>query len=101
MGGLAFIAEVQVPDVKIDVFVRVHDGEPVTGLSEEHFPLRQVGTERKLSHFAAYTQEAEIMTGLQKRANGGSQWMYWTRLRDGRPLPRPRKSVVSSASNAN
>lgn len=68
VGGLAFVDEVEVTVVNIDVFVRDRTGKPVTGLSEEDFRLSQDGTPRELSHFAAYTQEviSEIMA-LQQR----------------------------------
>ncbi|MBD3857497.1 MAG: VWA domain-containing protein, partial [Acidobacteria bacterium] len=73
VGGLAFVDEVQVTVVNIDVFVRDHDGNPVTGLSEEDFRLRQDGRGRKLSHFAAYTQEviSEIMAAREDEAMSG------------------------------
>ena len=73
VGGLAFVDEVQVTVVNIDVFVRDRDGKPVTGLSEEDFRLRQDGAERKLSHFAAYTQEviSEIMAARENEAMSG------------------------------
>jgi VWFA-related protein len=63
VGGLAFVDEVQVTVVNIDVFVRDRRGDAVTGLSKEDFRLLQDGQERRLSHFAAYTREviAEIM----------------------------------------
>lgn len=69
VGGLAFVDEVQVTVVNIDVFVRDRAGNPVTGLTEEDFRLSQDGSERKLSHFAAYTQEliSEIMTAQQQK----------------------------------
>ena len=57
VGGLAFVDEVQVTVVNIDVFVRDRQGKAVTGLSKDDFRLLQDGQERALSHFAAYTQE--------------------------------------------
>jgi len=73
VGGLAFVDEVQVTVVNIDVFVRDREGRPVIGLSEEDFRLRQDGTQRKLSHFAAYTQEviSEIMAAREDEAMSG------------------------------
>jgi len=72
-GGLAFVDEVQVTVVNIDVFVRDRQGNPVTGLSKEQFRLLQDGAERKLSHFAAYTQEviSEIMAAREDEAMSG------------------------------
>jgi VWFA-related protein len=63
IGGLAFVDEVQVTVVNIDVFVRDRAGKVVTGLTKDDFVLKQDGQERNLTHFAAYTQEviAEIM----------------------------------------
>ena len=63
VGGLAFVDEVQVTVVNIDVFVRDREGNVVTGLTQDDFRLKQDGRERNLSHFAAYTQEviSEIM----------------------------------------
>lgn len=64
VGGLAFLDEVQVTVVNIDVFVTDRKGNAVTDLTKEDFRLLQDGTQRKLSHFAAYTQEviSEVMT---------------------------------------
>jgi len=68
-GGLAFVDQVQVTVVNIDVFVRDRQGNAVTGLPKEQFRLLQDGQERKLSHFAAYTQEviAEIMAAREEQ----------------------------------
>jgi VWFA-related protein len=73
VGGLAFVDEIQVTVVNIDVFVRDRDGKPVLGLSERDFRLRQDGTERRLSHFAAYTQQviSEIMAAREEEAMSG------------------------------
>ncbi len=67
-GGLAFVDEVHVTVVNIDVFVRDRQGNAVTGLAQEQFRLLQDGHERKLSHFAAYTQEviSEIMAAREQ-----------------------------------
>ncbi len=67
-GGLAFVDEVQVTVVNIDVFVRDRQGNAVTDLSKEQFRLLQDGHERKLSHFAAYTDEviSEIMAAREQ-----------------------------------
>ena len=67
-GGLAFVDEVQVTVVNIDVFVRDRQGNAVTDLSKEQFRLLQDGQERKLSHFAAYTDQviSEIMAAREQ-----------------------------------
>jgi VWFA-related protein len=57
VGGLAFIDEVHVTVVNIDVFVSDRKGNAVTGLKREDFRLLQDGKERILSHFAAYSRE--------------------------------------------
>jgi VWFA-related protein len=68
VGGLTFIDEVEVTVVNVDVFVRDRDGNAVTGLNEEDFRLLQDGQERKLSHFAAYTQQviSQIMAARRE-----------------------------------
>ena len=68
-GGLAFVDEVQVTVVNIDVYVRDRQGNAVTGLPKERFRLLQDGQERNLSHFAAYTQEviSEIMAAREEK----------------------------------
>jgi len=69
-GGLAFVDEVHVTVVNIDVFVRDRQGNAVTGLAQNQFRLLQDGQERKLSHFAAYTDEviSEIMAAREAQA---------------------------------
>ncbi len=68
-GGLAFVDEVQVTVVNVDVFVRDRQGNAVTGLPKEQFRLLQDGQERNLSHFAAYTEEviSEIMAAREAK----------------------------------
>jgi VWFA-related protein len=70
VGGLAFVDEVQVTVVNIDCFVRDRQGKAVTGLSKEDFRLLQDGQERRLSHFAAYTEDVitEIMAARADEA---------------------------------
>ena len=70
VGGLAFVDEVKVTVVNIDVFVRDRDNNVVTGLTQGDFVLKQDGQERILSHFAAYTQDviAEIMQRREREA---------------------------------
>jgi VWFA-related protein len=58
IGGLAFVDEVEVTVVNVDVFVRDRQGNAVTGLTKDDFRLLQDGHERPLSHFAGYTREA-------------------------------------------
>ena len=68
VGGLAFVDEVQVTVVNIDVFVSDNKGNAVTDLKKDDFRLLQDGIERRLSHFAAYTRDVirEIMTERQR-----------------------------------
>ena len=63
VGGLAFVDEVEVTVVNIDVFVRDKSDKVVTGLDREDFRLMVDGRERPLSNFAAYSEEwiAELM----------------------------------------
>lgn len=70
IGGLAFRDEVQVTVVNIDVFVRDHDGNVVTGLTEKDFQLKQDGRKRTLSHFAAYTHE--VISEIMRQRDAGS-----------------------------
>jgi VWFA-related protein len=67
VGGLAFVDEVQVTVVNLDVFVRDRQGNAVTGLAQDQFRLLQDGQERRLSHFAAYTDDviSEIMAARE------------------------------------
>jgi len=62
VGGLAFVDQVQVTVVNIDVFVRDRNDRPVTGLKKEDFRLLQDGQVRELSHFAAYDEE--VLTAM-------------------------------------
>ena len=57
VGGLAFIDEVELTVVNIDVFVTKKGGQAVTDLEVDDFLVRQDGRERQLSHFALYTEE--------------------------------------------
>jgi VWFA-related protein len=70
VGGLAFVDEVKVTVVNIDVFVRDRKNNVVTGLTQDDFILKQDGQVRTLSHFAAYSQEviAEIMKRREREA---------------------------------
>jgi VWFA-related protein len=56
VGGLAFVDEVEVTVVNVDVFVRDKDNRVVTDLGREDFRLLLDGSERPLSNFAAYTE---------------------------------------------
>lgn len=67
VGGLAFLDQVEVTVVNIDVFVRDGADRPVTGLEKSDFRLLVDGIERPISHFAAYTEEVidSLMTDGQ------------------------------------
>ncbi|MCU0302682.1 MAG: VWA domain-containing protein [Thermoanaerobaculales bacterium] len=56
VGGLAFVDEVQVTVVNVDVYVR-DGGRPVTGLGVEDFRILQNGVEMPISHFAELDAE--------------------------------------------
>ena len=57
VGGLAFVDEIELTVVNIDVFATTKDGSAVTDLEADDFRVFQDGQERKLSHFALYTEE--------------------------------------------
>ncbi len=57
VGGLAFVDEVELTVVNIDVFVTDKGGRAVTDLDVGDFLVSQDGAERNLSHFALYTEE--------------------------------------------
>lgn len=52
LGGLAFVDEVEVTVVNVDVYVRDNKGDPVTGLGVDAFKVYQDGVEMPVSHFA-------------------------------------------------
>jgi VWFA-related protein len=56
VGGLAFVDEVEVTVVNIEVFVRDKDGNPVTDLGIEDFRVFQDGEERELTNFLLVTE---------------------------------------------
>jgi VWFA-related protein len=51
VGGLAFLDEVEVTIVNIEVFVRDKDGRPVTDLGVDDFRVYQDGEERAITNF--------------------------------------------------
>jgi VWFA-related protein len=57
VGGLAFVDEVELTVVNIDVFVTDNSGQPVTDLVMDDFLVLQDGQKRQLSHFALYTED--------------------------------------------
>ena len=57
VGGLAFVDEIELTVVNIDVFVSDKDGRAITNLEADDFRVFQDGQERELSHFALYTEE--------------------------------------------
>ena len=67
VGGLAFIDEVELTVVNIDVFVTDNDGQAVTDLEQGDFVVFQDGQKRQLSHFALYTEEviSRIVQGAE------------------------------------
>jgi VWFA-related protein len=85
VGGLAFVDEVQVTVVNIDVFVRDKDERVVTGLGKEDFRLLLDGNERPLTHFAAYTED--VLASLAAERGAGPK-----------PLSERRDSEEASGS---
>jgi len=57
IGGLTFIDEVEYTLVNVDVFVRDKKDRPVTDLTIEDFQLFQDGEQRKVTNFAAFSEE--------------------------------------------
>ena len=57
VGGLAFVDEVEVTVVNVDVYVRDGKGRPVTDLDVGDFRLLQNGEEMSISHFAELDAE--------------------------------------------
>ncbi len=51
VGGLAFLDEVEVTVVNLEVFVRDDDGQPVTDLGTDDFQVFQDGDEREVTNF--------------------------------------------------
>jgi len=73
VGGLAFVDQVQVTVVNIDVYVRDRQDRPVTGLKKEDFSLLQDGRQREISHFAAYDEEVLSAILAPGKTSGGDQ----------------------------
>jgi VWFA-related protein len=57
VGGLAFVEEVELTVVNIDVFVSDKDGLAVTDLKSGDFRILQDGREQRLSHFTLFTED--------------------------------------------
>ena len=57
VGGLAFVDELELTVVNIDVLATDKDGHAVIDLEMDDFRVFQDGQERELSHFALYTEE--------------------------------------------
>lgn len=68
VGGLAFVDEVKLTVVNVDVFVTDKDGSAVHGLTADDFVLFQDGQKKELSHFAVFTEE--VISNLQKEQPG-------------------------------
>ena len=78
VGGLAFVDEVELTVVNIDVFVTNNSGEPVNDLVLEDFVVLQDNRQRQLSHFALYTEE--VISRIVRNAEDASMAV---------PLPTP------------
>jgi VWFA-related protein len=55
-GGLAFVDEVEVTVVNVDVYVRDNKGRPVEGLTKEDFVITQDGVQMPITNFAVLDQ---------------------------------------------
>lgn len=56
-GGLAFVDELSLTVVNIDVFVRGKNDLPITGLTVDDFKVYQDGAEKSVTNFATFTEE--------------------------------------------
>ena len=70
VGGLAFVDEVELTVVNIDVFVTNNSGQPVNDLVLEDFVVLQDSRQRQLSHFALYTEE--VISRIVRNAEDAS-----------------------------
>lgn len=70
VGGLAFVDEIQVTVVNVDVFVRDGKGRPVKGLGVDDFSVLQNGVEMPISNFAELDAEV-IRQEMSERAMEG------------------------------
>jgi len=66
VGGLAFVEEIQVTVVNVDVYVRDRRGLPVAGLTADDFTIAQDGVEMPISNFAELN--AEVIRHLMQDA---------------------------------
>ena len=78
VGGLAFVDEVELTVVNIDVFVTDKGGRSITDLEVDDFLVFQDGRQRQLSHFALYTEE--VISRIVRSAEDASMAV---------PLPSP------------
>lgn len=83
VGGLAFVDEVALTVVNIDVFVTDNSGEPVNDLVLEDFVVLQDGQKRQLSHFALYTEE--VISRIVRDEENAAMAL---------PLPTPETSAA-------
>ncbi len=72
IGGLAFVDEIDVTVVNIDVLVRDRADRVVTDLKREDFRLLIDGQERPLSNFAAYTEQAIADAAVSQPPGGAA-----------------------------
>jgi hypothetical protein len=87
VGGLAFIDEVELTVVSIDVFVTDKKGSAITDLEADDFVVFQDGRQRQLSHFALYTEE--VISRIVQSAEDELSAM---------PLPTPEGTSSSSST---
>ncbi len=87
VGGLAFIDEVELTVVNIDVFVTDKSGRAITDLEADDFLVFQDGRQRQLSHFALYTEE--VISRIVQSAEDALSAV---------PLPTPEALAAESAT---
>jgi VWFA-related protein len=87
VGGLAFVDEVELTVVNIDVFVTDKGGRAITDLEADDFLVFQDGRQRQLSHFALYTEE--VISRIVQSAEDELSAM---------PLPTPEAPAAEPAT---
>ncbi len=96
VGGLAFLEEVEVTVVNIEVYVRDKDGRPVAGLTIDDFEVFQDGQRRELTNFLfideSFRPSAQDLA-LQAPTPVDDESASSTPLREAEPMPPEIKPI--------
>ncbi len=96
VGGLAFLEEVEVTVVNIEVYVRDKDGRPVAGLTIDDFEVFQDGQRRELTNFLfideSFRPSAQDLA-LQAPTPVDDESASSTPLREAEPMPPEVKPI--------